>query len=141
MLRRSLGLCRVSTFSIYMSDLARQNKLVGTINAAKIASAAYKKLSAKEKAELTKRAQGLSYPSLDAYNRFQKEYACRFLHLPNKERQQKVAKLWSELKQKGTVRIPKAPKAKSAGKALKIDTKVIKRTSPSRLVKTKAVKI
>ncbi|CCW60286.1 unnamed protein product [Phytomonas sp. EM1] len=140
MLHRSLSLRRVSPFSVYMRDLARQNKLVGTNNAPKIASAGYRKLSAEEKAELVKRARSLSYPALDAYNRFQKEYSHRFLHLSNKERQRKVAQLWAELKEKGTVRIPKAPKVKGAKKTVKIIAKVKRNAASSRPVKAKAAK-
>lgn len=109
MFRCSLLARRVSAFSIYMKDIGRQGKLVGVRNSAKVVSKSYHKLSPAAKAALQKRAEKMSYPALDAYNRFQKEYAHRFTHLSNKQRQRKVAALWAELKEKGTVRIPKAP--------------------------------
>lgn len=128
MLRFTRPQLRVSAFSLYLKDLSRQGKLAGHKNPQKAASQMYRKLSPVEKEALNKRAARMNYPALDAYNRFQKEYAHRFTYLPNKQRQRKVAALWAELKEKGTVRIPRAPKKAGASK----------RTSAKRAIKKTA---
>lgn len=132
---------RVSAFSLYMKDLARQGKLSGTTNTAREASKTYQKLTNAQHAALQKRADKMTYPALDAYNRFQKEYAHRFTHLNNKERQRKVAALWAELKEKGTVRIPRAPKsaAKKIKKTAK-EAKAVRKVRKVRKVKKAAKK-
>nr|Q8IS98.1 RecName: Full=kinetoplast-associated protein 3; AltName: Full=Histone H1-like protein p17; Flags: Precursor [Crithidia fasciculata]AAN46297.1 H1 histone-like kinetoplast DNA-binding protein [Crithidia fasciculata]prf//2206467B histone H1-like protein [Crithidia fasciculata] len=133
MLRRSPTLLRVSPFSLYMKDLAKNGTLQNDRNPAKTASRLYRKLSEPEKMALQKRAARVSYPALDAYNRFQKEYAHRFLHLSNKKRQREVSKLWAELKKNGTVKVPKAPKAaKSASSKVKTAAKTAKKTTAAR---------
>lgn len=112
MMRRCQTFLRVSAFSLYVKDLAKTGKLKGSKKPMTTSGKLYRQLSSPEKKALEKRAQRISYPALDAYNRFQKEYAHRFLHLPNKRRQREVAKLWAELKNNGTVRVPKSAKSK-----------------------------
>lgn len=129
MFRLSCHRLRVSPFSIYMRDLGRQGKLAGVKKPATVASASYKKLSPSEQKALQKRASQVSYPALDAYNRFQKEFSHRFVHLSNRQRQRKVSALWAELKEKGTVRIPQVPKKGSASKKVKAAAKARKSTS------------
>lgn len=121
MMRYSLTLRRVSAFSLFVKDVSRKGKLNGAPNPQRTASALYKKLTPAQKKALERRAQRVSYPALDAYNRFQKEYAHRFVHLTNKQRQQKVAALWAELKEKGTIKLPSpAPKKIKAAAKKKI---------------------
>ncbi|KPI84595.1 kinetoplast-associated protein 3 [Leptomonas seymouri] len=118
-----------------MKQLSKSGTLKGDRSPAKTAAKLYRQLSTPEKKVLEKRAQRVSYPALDAYNRFQKEYAHRFVHLSNKNRQREVAKLWAELKKNGTVKIPKSAKTpksanhkikKAAGKVTK--AKKVKKT-------------
>lgn len=126
MLRRSFTLRRVSPFSLFQKHLGETGVLKGMKNPAKKSAQLYHKLSTPERKIFEARARGVTYPALDAYNRFQKEYASRFLHLPMKQRQRKVAQLWAELKKSGTVKIPKNAKRKIK--------KVVKKTTPRRSV-------
>lgn len=126
MMRRSQTFLRVSAFSLYMKDLAKTGTLKGDRHPTKTSGKLYRQLSSPEKKQLERRAMRVSYPALDAYNRFQKEYAHRFLHLSNKQRQREVAKLWAELKKNGTVKVPKS--AKSASGKVKQAAKATKKT-------------
>ncbi|KPA85027.1 putative mitochondrial Kinetoplast DNA-associated protein [Leptomonas pyrrhocoris] len=131
MMRRSQTLLRVSAFSLYMQDLGKTGTLKGDRKATKTSAKLYRQLSTPEKTALAKRAKRISYPALDAYNRFQKEYAHRFLHLSNRKRQREVANLWAELKKNGTVKVPKSPKSasskvKKAAKEVEKPKKVLK---------------
>jgi hypothetical protein len=125
MMRRCQVCLRVSTFSLYMKDLSKTGTLKGGGNPTKTAAKLYRSLSTPEKKALEKRAQRVSYPALDAYNRFQKKYAHRFLNMSNKQRQREVAKLWEELKVNGTMKAPRS--AKSAHSKVKKASKKIKK--------------
>ncbi|KAG5496440.1 hypothetical protein JKF63_02742 [Porcisia hertigi] len=108
MLRRSLTLHRASAFSLFQKHLGETGILKGLKNPNQKSAKMYRQLSTPERKIFEQRARRVTYPALDAYNRFQKEYAHRFLHLPMKQRQRKVAQLWAELKKQGTVRVPKS---------------------------------
>ncbi|AYU81944.1 kinetoplast-associated protein 3 [Leishmania donovani] len=131
MLRRSFTLRRASPFSLFQKHLGETGVLKGVKNPTRKSAQMYSKLSTPERKMFEERARRVTYPALDAYNRFQKEYAPRFLHLPMKQRQRKVAQLWAELKKNGTVKIPKSAKRKIR--------KVAKKTKPRRSV-TKTAK-
>ncbi|CAG9580528.1 putative kinetoplast DNA-associated protein [Leishmania major strain Friedlin] len=136
MLRRSFTLRRVSPFSLFQKHLGETGVLKGIKNPAKKSAQMYSKLSTPERKMFEERARRVTYPALDAYNRFQKEYAPRFLHLPMKQRQRKVAQLWAELKKNGTVKIPKNAKRKIR----KVAKKTKPRVSMSKTAKKQSAK-
>lgn len=147
MLRCSATLRCVSAFSVYLKHLGDSGVLKGVRNPTKRSSKMYRQLSSPERKIYEQRARRLSYPALDAYNRFQKEMAPRFIHLSNKQRQRKVAQLWTDLKTKGSVSLPKIPKAASRklAKAAKLAAKAPKgavrarRAAPKKGRKTRRV--
>ncbi|KAG5495695.1 hypothetical protein GH5_03360 [Leishmania sp. Ghana 2012 LV757] len=126
MLRRCLALRRVSPFSIFQKHLGETRVLKGIKNPTRKSAKMYRQLSTPERKIFEERARRVSYPALDAYNRFQKEYAPRFVHLPMKQRQRKVAQLWAELKENGTVKIPRG----ATSKVKKVAKKKTKRSVP-----------
>ncbi|KAG5470371.1 hypothetical protein LSCM4_03067 [Leishmania orientalis] len=131
MLRRCLALRRVSPFSIFQKHLGETRVLKGIKNPTRKSAQMYRQLSTPERKIFEERARRVSYPALDAYNRFQKEYAPRFMHLPMKQRQRKVAQLWAGLKENGTVKIPKGAtsKVKKVAKKMKAKRSVPRKAS------------
>ncbi|KAG5470786.1 hypothetical protein LSCM1_02036 [Leishmania martiniquensis] len=112
MLRHCFTLRRVSPFSVFQKHLGETGLLKGVKNPAKKSAKMYRQLSSPERKIFEERARRLTYPALDAFNRFQREYAPRFAHLSMKQRQRKVARLWAELKKSGTVKVPKGANRK-----------------------------
>ncbi|CAJ1034588.1 hypothetical protein Q4I30_006867 [Leishmania utingensis] len=143
MLRRSFTLRRVSPFSLFQKHLGKTGVLKGLKHPLKKSSELYRRLSTPERKMFEERARRVTYPALDAYNRFQKQYASRFVHLPMKQRQRKVAQVWAELKMSGKLKIPKvaARKIKAAAKK-KVAKKKTNRSisTPSKVADKKSLK-